>query len=313
MVSIFAVPKSFNDSHIGMIQRNAIRSWLQLPGGPEVILLGKEEGIKEICSEFNIMHIPEVRCTSLGTPLLNSVFESAQRICRNEILTYINCDIILMKDFIESIRRLGNRKKFLLVGRRRDLDVDEVLDFSGPDWEIDLKKRMFRNGKLNCHMAIDYFVFRRDFWGELPPFALGRRAFDNWLLYRAREKGAELIDGTRVINAVHQNHHYGHLPRGRSDVYLGSEGIDNLRLAGGAAHLFSIRDATLVLHADRIKRAPFSLEPLRRYCTVFTEKHSHLALFGKVGNAILTPNRIVGKLRRTFKIGMSSDDKIWRQ
>ena len=52
MLTIFAVPKPFR-GHIGVIQRNAIRSWTLLRPACDIILMGNEEGIAEIAAEFN--------------------------------------------------------------------------------------------------------------------------------------------------------------------------------------------------------------------------------------------------------------------
>jgi hypothetical protein len=46
MLTIFAIPKPFR-GHIGVIQRNAICSWLELRQACEIILLGDDEGTAE--------------------------------------------------------------------------------------------------------------------------------------------------------------------------------------------------------------------------------------------------------------------------
>ena len=62
MLTIFTIPKPFI-GHIGVIQRNAIKSWLNLVPECEIILFGDEPGIQEIAQEFEIMHVPEIRKT----------------------------------------------------------------------------------------------------------------------------------------------------------------------------------------------------------------------------------------------------------
>ena len=73
MLTIFTIPKPFI-GHIGVIQRNAIISWLHLVPECEIILFGDEPGIQEITQEFGIMHVPEIRKTRYGTPFLDDVF-----------------------------------------------------------------------------------------------------------------------------------------------------------------------------------------------------------------------------------------------
>ena len=53
MISIYSAPKAFSESeNVNRIQRNAILSWQHLPVEKEIILLGKEEGVKECAQEF---------------------------------------------------------------------------------------------------------------------------------------------------------------------------------------------------------------------------------------------------------------------
>ncbi len=50
MLTIFSIPKPF-EGHIGIIQRNAIQSWIAL-SGCEVILCADEYGTAEITYEL---------------------------------------------------------------------------------------------------------------------------------------------------------------------------------------------------------------------------------------------------------------------
>lgn len=43
MLTLFTIPKPFQ-GHIGMIQRNATQSWLQLQRACEIVLVGDEGG-----------------------------------------------------------------------------------------------------------------------------------------------------------------------------------------------------------------------------------------------------------------------------
>ena len=93
MLTIFTIPKPFA-GHIGVIQRNAIMSWLALIPACEIILFGDEPGIQEIAQEFGIVHVPEIRKTQYGTPFLDDVFNQAQQIAHHNVVCYCNADII---------------------------------------------------------------------------------------------------------------------------------------------------------------------------------------------------------------------------
>src|ERR1700740_1635085 len=98
MLTIFSTPKPFI-GHVGMIQRNAIRSWQRLHPEVEVILVGDDAGTAEVCAELGVRHIPEVKRNKHGTKYLASVYDQAQHAARHAILCHVNCDIILMGDF----------------------------------------------------------------------------------------------------------------------------------------------------------------------------------------------------------------------
>lgn len=248
MLTIFSTPKPFR-GHTAVIQRNAIRSWTLLHPDCEVILFGKDEGTAETAAELEMRHVPDVGCSEFGTPLVNALFEKANRLAENPILCYINADIILMNDFIQAVQRLiAVKRRFLMVGRRWNLDVTNAVNFSRPDWESALRSEVFDRGELCSHWFIDYFVFRTPIFGEIPPFAIGRPYFDNWLLWRARSLRVPVIDATEVVTCVHQTHEsrYSLLgsdsPGQSGDANVQTEVSRNHDLAGGS--FFTIADAT---------------------------------------------------------------------
>ena len=71
LITLFSAPKPFTDPHIALIQHNALHSWTLLPN-VEVILLGGEDGLVQAAKEFNVKHIPNVKCNENGTPLISS-------------------------------------------------------------------------------------------------------------------------------------------------------------------------------------------------------------------------------------------------
>ena len=243
MLTIFALPKPFQ-GHIGVIQRNAIRSWTLLRPACEIILIGDEEGTAEVAREFHVRHVPHIARNDYGTPLVNDLFDKGERLASHDTLCYVNSDIILMSDFMRAARQIVDRKRrFLMVGLRWNVDVTEPWDFTS-DWEERLKDYIKKYGEAGDPSAIDYFLFTRGLWGDIPPFAIGRFKWDNWLLYRARFRGAPLIDAKDVVMAVHQNHGYSHALGGAKVITSSPEADRNLELAESHFSIFSIRDAT---------------------------------------------------------------------
>lgn len=240
MLTLFAIPKAFR-GHINTIQRNAIISWTLLHSRPEIILLGSDEGTAEIAQEFNLQHVPDVACNEYGTPLLNSLFEIAQTVGKGSRFAYVNADIILMNDFMAAVQNIPF-ERFMLTGQRWNLDVEEAIDFNNPDWENQLRSRIAQSGRPEGPQAMDYFVFPHGIYQELPPFAIGRVYWDNWLLYKAMSADVPVIDATTAIMAIHQNHDYNHHPQGRDGIWQGAEAANNEKLVGGRDYAFFMLD-----------------------------------------------------------------------
>jgi hypothetical protein len=115
MLTLFSAPKLFR-SHTKVIQESAIESWVRLSPPCEIILCGDEEGIAGAAAHFGVRHIPDIARNEYGTPLLDDLFLKAQKVAANEIMCYINADIILMSDFIKAVEIVRNSKNPILNG-----------------------------------------------------------------------------------------------------------------------------------------------------------------------------------------------------
>lgn len=253
LLTLFAIPKPFA-GHISVIQRNAIASWTRLEPRPQILLFGDEAGTAETAHELGVCHVPQVTCNEFGTPLLSDVLAQAERQASSGLLCYVNADIILMGDFMRAVQQTAAvLPRFLLAGRRWNLDVNEPLDFM-PDWQKCLRTEAETRGELFLTGAIDYFCFPHGLFGDVPPFAIGRTVWDNWLLWRAHASGAALVDATPSVLAVHQNHHYGHHTGGKTGVFHGPEAARNFALTGGEHHHYSLGVATHLVTARGAER-----------------------------------------------------------
>lgn len=259
MLTLFSIPKPFQ-GHIAVIQRNAIQSWTRLHPDCEMILCGDDHGTKEAAAEFGVRYIPGIARNQYGTPLVNSAFEQVEKTARHPLLCYVNADIILMGGFISAVQSVPFGK-FLMIGQRWDVDLSEPIHFGTDGWEDCLKRHIAENGSLHPPTGIDYLVFPRGVMGAILPFAVGRPGWDNWFIYRARALGVPVIDATRVVTAIHQNHDYAHVGQAADSTWEGPEAECNRRLLGGWEHVFTIRDATYLLFPNKSTRVcgPFYL------------------------------------------------------
>ncbi|MCK4873221.1 MAG: hypothetical protein KAS72_10890 [Phycisphaerales bacterium] len=258
-LTVFAIPKAFH-SHTGVIQRNAIRSWRRM--GWEVSLLGDEAGTAEMAAEVEAAHLPNVARNDMGTPLLDSAFNLARDHATTDLIAYVNSDIIFLNDLASVIGQL-RFPEFLAVGRRTNITLDTELDFERSDWRRSVRHAVDQSGKLFTEFGIDYFVMpRRSELTDLPPFAVGRARWDNWMCARSWRLGVPLVDLTECVLAVHQDHDHTHVKGRGEHQYSGPEAAANAELAGG--DFMSIADATYIVD-ERGRPVPSALNLARMH------------------------------------------------
>jgi len=287
MLTLFTTTKPFH-GHNGVIQRNALHSWSLLQPRCEVIVVGNDEGAAEICREFGFRHHPEIACNEYGTPLIGDIFEQGQRLASNPTVCYINADIILFDDFLKACEyAIKSRRRFLMVGQRIDFDLETELSFE-PGWQEKLREEARRTGKMHGKTGVDYFIFPKGALGKIPPFAIGRGVWDNWLMFQARMRWISFIDATEAIDCVHQNHDYAHVSNDNNPkTFLGPEREVNLKLGGGEGHLFGLLDATAVLsrNGDRLTmRRQFSRRHIMTLGNMYPWMTPALHFAGKISS-----------------------------
>ena len=246
MLTIFSTPKPFH-GHSGIIQLNALKSWTLLGPDVEVILFGDEYGAGETCRDLGIRHEPVVRRNENGTKYLSYIFDRANEIARYNILCYANCDIMLASDFRAALELTSRTyREFLMIGRRWDTNITEPWDFGQADWDHKLRSLALQEGKQNGPSWVDYFCFSRGlYYGKMLPFLIGRNGWDPWLIWFARNSKVRLIDASRMVVAVHQNHDYAYLKKGTTSSQSDAEASYNWSLGDSPAwHHYTVGAAT---------------------------------------------------------------------
>eukprot|EP00667_Euglena_gracilis_P003373 EG_transcript_3379 len=235
--TLFATPKPMTDPHIALIQTNAVRSWAALSPRPHILLFGSEPGVKELAALVNATHIPELAMVDghhpgvdgrgwpepiTPSPALGPLFHHAMDLAPTKALVFINADILLpplFADVVVAVNQFSD--KFLLLSHRYRKWIRHPLPFERWDW--------FKGPWTTCEdaervggacawqrdsdRAVDYFGFTRQTWlgTVLKDFAVGRVAYDNWLVYHAAANGAIVVGATEMLRVIHQNHFYTHL------------------------------------------------------------------------------------------------------
>jgi len=240
MITIFSLPKPFIDRDVKIIQNNAISSWKNLGQDVETFIIGGEEGIALACQNIGVRHIKDVRRSEFGTPFLNDAFRIAEKESSEEVLVYSNADIIFFKDLLEAIKKLPS-DKFLAVGRRTDLDIDYPVSFENRSEKESLRKKAEKEGSLHSPAGIDYFIFRKSTINNMPPLVVGRIGWDNYMIWNAKKNNIPIIDLTKDVLAIHQNHKPA--PQNESARKTNPEALHNIFFIEGRGNSATIEDA----------------------------------------------------------------------
>ena len=246
IVTIFSAPKPFT-GHVGITQENAIRSWSLLRPKPKIILFSNDTDTLEVGRRLEVDLTRAVETNPQGTPLVSDMFSQAGALAADEVLVFVNSDIILTQRTIDAagIARQWSQR-FLMVAQRHDVDVRSKIPFED-GWEERWVTDAIARGKLHSPGAIDWFVFPRGQYEDMPPFAIGRTAYDNWLLWKTAAMGVPLIDATGYVKLIHQNHDYQH---SKLDTWLGPEALANRKWIEHWTHYYTITHANWMLTGD---------------------------------------------------------------
>ena len=121
---------------------------------------------------------------------------------------YCNGDILFTHTVMETLGSLVDSSVFdltkptMIVGKRTN--VDNVTEEEGMSWS-NISEIGKARGKLFTGYAEDFFITTRSYaWKDIAEVVIGRRAYDNWLIYNARKQKQVVIDATRTLLAVHQ-------------------------------------------------------------------------------------------------------------
>jgi hypothetical protein len=259
-LTIFSIPKAFAGL-ADIQQRNAIGSWVRLGPSVDVILCGDDPGVADAAHALGVRHISTIERNAEGTPLVSDAFARTTAASTASLMCYANADIMFMSDFAEALGRIPF-PQFMVCGQRWDVVQNSAMSFESPTWQQELRAYTLRSGHLHGVAAMDFFAFPHGLIGaHMPPFAVGRAFWDNWLVFHARARGLAVVDVSHAVVAVHQAHEYQHARGGMQAVWYGPEAQRNRALAVEMLYPFTLRDTLLELTPDgvRAKRKPLEL------------------------------------------------------
>jgi hypothetical protein len=230
-VTLFSMPKLTKSSL--PYETMALESWRAMKPKPQIVLYGDENEIctKLDCSDLLVHPFPGL--SPFGTPYLHTVFDHAHATYgSNTLYVYVNADILLPENFTSLIlsaakvcRRHGT-KRLLMAGERYNVPSSIIK----PCFTDDCMQEMKSYGKSEGYWGVDYLVHTANTWerGTIPPFLVGRFAWDNWLMHSViTDDRAVTIDLSESVTGLHPIHDYSHAP---SNLFA-EERSYNLQLA----------------------------------------------------------------------------------
>lgn len=244
MITIFTTTKDFvgiNRSN----QLNAIRSWLESSFKPQVVVFGIKNELNDLVETKGLVMVDQISVSPTGAPLASEMFDAVSRISKFDICCYMNADIILTDSFFETVQLLARnlKERYLLVGERLDVHVNEEISFS-KEWEKDFSLKYSNELKIHRPDGSDFFVFPKGQYSKanMPLLHIGRPGWDLWMIYHSRKSHYRTIDISQTVRVIHQNHDYSHKQHVYSSVADDPEANVNLALIpADAKYLFTLK------------------------------------------------------------------------
>ena len=91
--------------------------------GARLLLCGQDSGTAEVASDLGLEHVPDIKRSPLGAPLLNDVFRQAHSCARHDTLCFVDADIVFRGD-VGTVIGLPS----LVGGESFDVDVREPVE-----------------------------------------------------------------------------------------------------------------------------------------------------------------------------------------
>lgn len=190
------------------INNRTLFNWQSLPNINLIVFTNSTE-VKYYSERAGFKTLPIIESAS-GAPVLPTMFLTVMRKFSSEFYAYANGDILFTRSLIDTLEHIqcnldpNDRKNgILVVGRRVNLPARLVTDEVAMSWDqLDF---ISKSGSLFQADAEDYFITDKSYpWQTFLPVAIGRRAYDNWVVAFSRFHNITVIDASESIQCLHQ-------------------------------------------------------------------------------------------------------------
>ena len=242
---LFSHPKPFRPDTTP-VQTHAFRSWRKAFPKARILLFGTEEGTEAICRDLGLESAGPVRVEpKSGAALVSDIFRKVQPF-REPVSLFLNSDIIVGEEAGAVVQLFRSAPgAWLASGRRRCLAAPCV----------DPATSWLANPRWGDVTELDYFLLKDFDCGTMPDFVIGHCAWDNWMIWNARQRGIGVADLSAGFAVYHLDHGYEY-SRGNASAQKRAGPLEqrNLDLLGGEARRFHLGHATHILNGNGLQR-----------------------------------------------------------
>jgi len=254
-VILFSSPKP-RRGDTEAVQISAFRSWRRVFPKARILLFGDGATWETFARDEGFEPAGPLPLGVEEGEVIQFLFEKASELAGDDMAMYLNSDILLDPSAPAAVASLESLPGPWLASARRCC----LSQWVGPalekeeDWQ-QFYARAREESVWGEACAMDMFVFRKLSFQAMPPFLIGSRGWDNWMIYHARTQNIQVIDISAAMRVIHCDHDYSYAkgsqnPRQRPQ----KREIINLHLLGGEARLFHLGHATHELRSKALFR-----------------------------------------------------------
>jgi len=260
-VIIFSSPKP-RKANTEAVQISAFRSWRRIFPKARILLFGDGATWESFAHEEGLELAGPLPVGSEGGEVIRFLFEKTSQLAGDGLAMYLNSDILLDPSALTAVARLESLPGPWLASARRCC----LTEWAGPALKEDEEwQRFYQRAREESvwgpACAMDMFLFRGLSFEAMPPFLIGHRGWDNWMIYHARSQNIPVIDMSAAMRIIHCAHDYSYA-KGNQNFKQRRQARENinLHLIGGEAKLFHLGHATHELRSEALSpRAGWAL------------------------------------------------------
>lgn len=205
MLTLFTSWNDDTEKHL--VHNLTLLNWISLKPFVIPVVFTNETSVAEQCEKAGFQVLPISVSAADGIPVLKYMYRDVMAKYNSTFYAYSNGDILYTETLVNTLLQLKNSsvdlsKPVIMVGQRTN--VENVTEIEGSSWG-NISQVAAGRGKLFTGWAEDFFVTSPSFpWPDIAEVVIGRRAYDNWLVYFSRKAKYLVIDATKTVLAVHQ-------------------------------------------------------------------------------------------------------------